>query len=161
MLHLAQVYKIGFSSQAGLQLLAAQKSETMWVLLTDPKSVVVPEANAYGDDVLVLVELSNNNQVVSIQLAHGWILELIQKFLASGITPDFLHQETERAEQWRQSLTLQSQELDRRALELEARREQIQALEEDLKQKQRDLEQATEQLNHRELTLTKRLEACE
>jgi hypothetical protein len=44
-----------------------------------------------------------------------------------------LQQEVERAEEWRQSLTLQNQDLARRTLELEARREQIQALEESLK----------------------------
>jgi len=44
-----------------------------------------------------------------------------------------LQQEVERAEQWRQSLTIQNQDLARRSLELEARREQIQALEESLK----------------------------
>jgi hypothetical protein len=49
------------------------------------------------------------------------------------MTPAQLRQEAERAESWRQSLTLQNQDLARRSLELEARREQIQALEESLK----------------------------
>lgn len=61
------------------------------------------------------------------------MLDLIGTYLTTGITPDFLRQEAERAEQWRQSLTLQNQDLARRTLELEARREQIQALEESLK----------------------------
>jgi chromosome segregation ATPase len=94
----------------------------------------------FSEHLLVLVELSSTHQVVSIQEAKDWILELMQKYLTQGITPDFLKQETERAEQWRQSLTLQSQELERRTLELEARREQIQSLEEDLKRQKHELE---------------------
>jgi len=42
-------------------------------------------------------------------------------------------QQASRAEKWRQTLTLQNQELARRLLELEARREQIEALEESFK----------------------------
>lgn len=57
----------------------------------------------------------------------------MQIYLSSGMTPELLQQEVERAEQWRQSLTIQNQDLARRSLELEARREQIQALEESLK----------------------------
>jgi hypothetical protein len=49
------------------------------------------------------------------------------------MTPELLQQEVERAEHWRQSLTLQNQDLARRSLELEARREQIQSLEESMK----------------------------
>ena len=58
---------------------------------------------------------------------------MLQTYLSNGITPAFLHQEVERAEKWRQTLSLQSQDLARRSLELEARREQIQALEESLR----------------------------
>jgi hypothetical protein len=140
MLYLAQVHKTGFSSQAGLRLLAVQTSETVWDLITDTEGILAAEVNDYGKDLLVLVELSSTRQVLSIRDATAWVLEFVQKFLAMGITPDFLQQETIRAEQWRQSLTLQSQELDRRALELEARREQIQALEEELKQKKQQLD---------------------
>jgi len=61
------------------------------------------------------------------------VLKLVQTYLTSGMTVEFLQQEAERAEKWRQNLTLQNQELARRSLELEARREQIQALEESLK----------------------------
>ncbi len=159
MLHLAQVHKTGFSSQAGLRLLAAQTSETVWSLITDADRIVAAEVNDYGKDVLVLVELSSTHQVISMRDATDWVLEFVHNFLATGITPDFLQQETVRAEQWRQSLTLQSQELDRRALELEARREQIQSLEEELKQKKQLLDQFNQELDRRELDLKSRAEA--
>ncbi len=146
MLHLAQVQKKGYLGKAGLHLLATQKSENIWVVNAEEEVILASEANVYSENMLVLVELSNTQQILSIQDAKDWVVDLVQKFLINGITPAFLHQETERAEQWRQSLTLQSQELDRRALELEARREQIQSLEEDLKREKKQCESLSQQL---------------
>ncbi|MGA7933875.1 MAG: hypothetical protein WCA35_10040 [Kovacikia sp.] len=140
MLYLAQVQKKGFLGKAGLQLLARQRSENAWTLVTEEETILSTEAGNFSEGLLVLVELTNNNQVLSIKDAKDWVLDILQKFLVTGITPTFLQQETERAEQWRQSLTLQSQELDRRALELEARREQIQDLEETLKREKKMVE---------------------
>lgn len=145
MLYLAQVQKKGILGKAGLQLLARQKSEHAWVLLPEEDMVLSSEANNFNEGMLVLADLTTARQVIEIQDAKDWVLEIIQKFLLNGITPAFLQQETERAEQWRQSLTLQSQELDRRALELEARREQIQVLEENLKREKRLIESMTAQ----------------
>jgi flagellar motility protein MotE (MotC chaperone) len=150
MLHLAQVQKKGYLGKAGLRLLASQKSEHVWTVLPEQETIVCTEAAAYGESLLVLVELSNTHQIISLREANEWVVELIQKYLSYGITPAFLEQETERAEQWRQSLTLQSQELERRTLELEARREQIQALEEDLKREKKQLEQVMEQVRNQE-----------
>jgi hypothetical protein len=133
MLYLAQVQKKGFLGKAGLLLLARQRSEHAWTLVTEETVIPATEAGSFSEGLLVLVETTINHQVLSVKDAKDWVLDIIQKFLVSGVTPSFLQQETERAEQWRQSLTLQSQELDRRALELEARREQVQALEESLK----------------------------
>ncbi|UBF26991.1 hypothetical protein K9N68_03145 [Kovacikia minuta CCNUW1] len=147
MLYLAQVQKKGFLGKAGLQLLARQKSENAWILLTEEETIPATEAGNFSEGLLVLVDVTNNRQVLSIKDAKDWILDIIQNFLVTGITPAFLQQETERAEQWRQSLTLQSQELDRRALELEARREQIQDLEETLKREKRMVETIAAQQN--------------
>jgi hypothetical protein len=60
------------------------------------------------------------------------VIYLVQTYLADGITPDLLQQEIANVEDWRQTLTLQNQDLARRTLELEAHREQIKALEERL-----------------------------
>jgi hypothetical protein len=145
MLYLAQVQKKGFLGKAGLCLLARQKSENAWAVVEE-EVILSTEANNFGEGLLVLVELSNTRQVLTIKDAKDWVLDIIQRFLTSGITPAFLQQETERAEQWRQSLTLQSQELDRRALELEARREQVQELEEKLKREKKTLETMAAQI---------------
>lgn len=140
MLYLAQVQKKGFLGKSGLLLLARQRSEYAWAVVTEESIIPSAEANIFSEGALVLVELTSSHQVVSVKDAKEWVLEIVQQFLVAGITPSFLQQETERAEQWRQSLTLQSQELDRRALELEARREQVQALEETLKREKKMLE---------------------
>lgn len=145
MLYLAQVQKKGILGKAGLRLLARQKSEHAWTVISEEETILSAEASSFGEGLLVLVELTSARQVVSIKDAKDWIIDVVQKFLVSGITPAFLQQETERAEQWRQSLTLQSQELDRRALELEARREQIQVLEENLKREKKLIESMTAQ----------------
>jgi hypothetical protein len=140
MQYLAQVQKKAFLGKAGLRLLAQERSEYAWSLVTDEDLVLATEASTLSEGLLVLVELDSNRQVVAIADATHWVLDIAQKFLSTGITPAFLQEETDRAEQWRQSLTLQSQEIDRRALELEARREQIQELEEKLKREKRLIE---------------------
>jgi hypothetical protein len=140
MLYLAQVQKKGLLGKSGLQLLARQKSENAWAILPEEEVILATEAINFSEGMFVLVELGASRQVLTVNDAKEWLLDIVQKFLVNGITPAFLQQETERAEQWRQSLTLQSQELDRRALELEARKEQIQAMEEKLKREKRAMD---------------------
>ena len=145
MLYLAQVQKKGLLGKAGLQLLARQKSENAWTVLPEEEVILSSEASSFSEGTFVLVELSASRQALTINDAKAWLLGLVQDFLVNGITPAFLQQETERAEQWRQSLTLQSQELDRRALELEARKEQIQEMEEKLKREKKAIDALSSQ----------------
>jgi hypothetical protein len=147
MLYLAQVHKNEFLDQQQLRLLARQEGENFWAMIPEEAFILLGKNNPYDvpmgtsrrldfslcEKLLVLVELSPTGDIQRMEEATGWILHLIQTYLTTGITPDFLRQEADRAEQWRQSLTLQNQEIARRSLELEARREQIQALEESLK----------------------------
>lgn len=147
MLYLAQVIKHEISGKLGLRLLVRQETESVWTVLTEEDAVpqIIPNIQEtrgsnisilLSEGLLVLVELSSKQEVESLQIATNWVLDLVETYLTSGITPSFLQQESERAEQWRQTLTLQSQELARRSLEVEARREQIQALEEGLRRNQ-------------------------
>jgi hypothetical protein len=133
MLHLAQVQKQALSGKAELRLLARQEAEYLWAVITEELVIPAAEAITLSQGLLVLLELSPTGEIESIQDAAHWVLELVQTYLTCGITPTFLQHEADRAEQWRQNLTLQNQELARRSLELEARREQIQALEESFK----------------------------
>jgi hypothetical protein len=134
MLHLAQVQQA--TGEVGLRLLARQEGEYTWTVMTEEVVIPAHEANntyLLSEGLLALVELSSTGKILNLQNATNWVMELVQVYLTSGITPAFLQQECERAEDWRQNLTLQNQELARRLLELEARREQIEALEEGLK----------------------------
>lgn len=146
MLYLAKVEKKGgLLGKAGLRLLARQQAENKWAIVSQEEPIVTPEASPYGDGLLVLVDV-NNRQVSNVRDATDWEMQLVKQFLAQGITPDFLQQETERAEQWRQSLTLQSQDLARRNIELEKRRDQLQDLEEKLNQRERQVRTLEEKL---------------
>ncbi len=120
--------------------IARQESDDIWEIVRDAKPIKSDRAATYSPNTWVLVKINDRQEVLQVEDAKPWILEIIQTYLSLGVTPEFLRQETERAEQWRQSLTLQSQELDRRALELEARREQLQALEGELKREKQELE---------------------
>jgi hypothetical protein len=145
MLHLAQVTQTDPGGKVRLQLLAQQKAEHAWAVLTDEDTVLWCDAD-YHTGVLVLLELSPTKQVQHISDATGWVLEMMEQYLSLGVTPAILQEEVQRAEQWRQSLTLQSQELGRRALEMEARRDQIQELEENLKLEKQKLEEMAAEL---------------
>ncbi|HLO85735.1 MAG TPA: hypothetical protein VK203_12115 [Nostocaceae cyanobacterium] len=140
MLYLAQVRKNEFLDQHQLRLLARQESENLWTAIAEEAFILLGKGNTFNEKLLVLVELSPTGEIENIKEATSWVLYLVQTYLSTGITPDFLQREAEMAENWRQSLTLQSQDLARRSLELEARREQIQALEENLQQEKVKLE---------------------
>ncbi len=157
MLHLAQVQKNEFSGGVELRLLVRQQSEDLWSVMVPEE--ILPVVNTTDDlaarlyliaGSLALVELSETNEILNIRDAKDWILRLVQQYLSSGISPALLQQETERAEQWRQDLTLQSQELARKTLEKEAHREQLQQLEEELKREKKQLEMMTAQLKLKE-----------
>jgi hypothetical protein len=133
MLYLAQVHKNEFLDQLQLRLLARQEAVNLWAMIPEEAFILLGKGNTVSERLLVLVELSPTGDIERLEDATNWVLHLVQAYLSCGVTPEFLQQEADRAEHWRQSLTLQNQELARRSLELEARREQIQALEESLK----------------------------
>jgi len=133
MLYLAQVHKNEFLDQYQLRLLARQEADYLWTIIPEEAFILLSKGNTMSENLLVLVELSSKGDIEKIEDASSWVLNIIQTYLSTGMTPELLQQEVEQAEQWRQSLTLQNQDLARRTLELEARREQIQALEESLK----------------------------
>ncbi|KAB8314046.1 hypothetical protein SD81_039195 [Tolypothrix campylonemoides VB511288] len=132
MLYLAQIHKNDFLDQLQLRLLAREEAENMWVIIPEEAFILLGKSNTLTEK-LVLVELSPTGDIERLEDATNWVLNLVKAYLTTGITPEFLQEEADRAEQWRQNLTLQNQDLARRSLELEARREQIQALEESLK----------------------------
>ncbi len=132
MLYLARVKRNVISGETQLQLLARQFSDENWKIC-DRQSLPLHHELGYSEGLLVLVKLDRKNEVIEINEAQNWILELVEKYLSkTKITPEFVKKERERIEQWRQELASQSQDLTRRSLEIETRREQLQELEETL-----------------------------
>jgi hypothetical protein len=139
MLYLAKVQKKEILGEISLQLLAYQNSDETWAILAEKNVLTFPTdcgiqlnnfpTNVLNEGVLVLADIGENGEVLKMRSATNWVLQLVYRYLTTGITPDFLQLEAEKAEEWRQSLTLQSQALSRRFIEVEARREQIQTLE--------------------------------
>jgi hypothetical protein len=157
MLYLAQVQKNTTSGEMGMQLLACQTSDDIWQL---SKTEILPlaEENNFNEGVFLLVECVDNKQVVSISEAKDLILNLLQLSVAKArldsplqtastrSNPPLLEEEREKIEQWRQEITSQSLELNRRALEIETHREQLQELEQTLKQNSEKLIEEQKQL---------------
>lgn len=150
MLYLAQVHQNKVSGQRELQLLAYRQSEQVWQVMGG-ENIPLELEQQWGEGVLVLVELGNNQQILDLKPAKDWVVYLVQRHLsaATAITPEFLQQEEARIEQWRQQMTAQSLELTRRQLEIETQREQLQELETSLKQEREKLEARWQQLEQR------------
>ncbi|MGV2828625.1 hypothetical protein [Myxosarcina sp. GI1(2024)] len=146
MLYLAQVQINSTSGEIQLQLLARQKSEYVWEVDNLEAILLTKETSLYPG-VLVLVETSENGQIISIQEAKDWVLSILQQYLTkNAINSQFIEAEQHKVEQWRQEITVQNLELNRRALEIETRREQLQELEQELKRHQEDLAKKQQQL---------------
>jgi hypothetical protein len=145
MQYLAQVQKNQVSDELEILLIARQYSEYGWTLLVEQEAIPYHCDRPAGEGVLLLVTLSDEGEFLAATNAKDWLLQIVQTFLVSGITPEFLREEAERTESWRRDQTLKSQDLDRRALELEARREQIEQLEESLKREKKQIEGLTSQ----------------
>ncbi|MGD1907967.1 MAG: hypothetical protein ACFB0C_18535 [Leptolyngbyaceae cyanobacterium] len=150
MQYLAKVEPVEPDTPPTLRLLARHIKDYMWERLEDERVVTLREAGSWSNGALVLVNLDDNDeQGIAAEDATPWVMDLVDTFLAQGVTPRTLEQEVERAEQWRQSLTLESQEVDRRALEATARRDEIQELEKSLKLERIDLERREAELQDR------------
>lgn len=132
MQYLAKVHSKYSPETTQLQLLAFNSSAHVWELVTPRKIVATAHEVPFNEQALILLEM-DDDRVVGTQDATEWVTDFIAEYLSLGLTPRGLEDELERAEQWRQSLTLQSQEVRRRALETAARRDEIQNLEKRLK----------------------------
>ncbi len=149
MLNLAQVQIDPNSGKLQLQVLARQKSEYVWEV-GNSDTLLLAKESSLGEGVLVLVEMGDNQQIISIQEAKDWILTILQQHLTkNAINHQFIAAEQSKVEQWRQEITAQNLELNRRALEIETRREQLQELEQTLKQDREELARQQQKLAKR------------
>ncbi|MBD2666369.1 hypothetical protein B6N60_01610 [Richelia sinica FACHB-800] len=150
MLYLAEVQKQkgGLLSGGGkteLKLIACQRNDQNWTPVSD-EMIVAEEASKLNDGALVLVELSPNRQVQRIQEAGRPLVNILQNF--SRQVEKFKVKE-EEIDQWKQSLMIQVQELNRREMDMEARFEQVKQIEEDfhrLEEQKKEAEQAKSEM---------------
>jgi chromosome segregation ATPase len=150
-LYLAEVQKpkSGFNisgrSKAELKLLACQRSEQNWSAIPGEELVAAPEeANNYSPGVLVLVDMNANRQIQSQLREAGKHLVGILQNLSRQI--EKYKKEADEIESWRQSLSLQSQQL-------QLRQEEIYGREEDLESTRAELDRLTQEAQAIETTL--------
>lgn len=132
MLYLAEVQKkAGFigSGKPEFKLLACQRNEYSWSAVNGDETLVAPDDASYNAGALVMVEVSGSRQVQRHYEAGRTLTNILQTF--SNLSKKSKTQE-EEIEQWKQSLTFQSQELNRREMEIESRQEQLEQAEADL-----------------------------
>ncbi|MBW4431744.1 MAG: pilus motility taxis protein HmpF [Pelatocladus maniniholoensis HA4357-MV3] len=132
MLYLAEVQKqkgglLGGGSKTELKLLACQRTDQNWSAGSE-EIITAEEASKLNDGALILVELNPQRQVQRIQEAGRPLVNILQNF--SRQLEKFKLKE-EEIDQWKESLTFQAQELNRREIEMEMRLEQLQQMEDD------------------------------
>lgn len=134
MLYLAQVTKNPYLNELELQLLVMETSEHLWQKISGTLYMENRETlQKFNEGLLVLVKVDENKQILLIDNAKNWILDIIENFLSEPrLTLEFIQQEEARIEQSRQEITSKNLDLTRRQLELETQREQIQAVESSL-----------------------------
>lgn len=150
MLYLAEVLRkarvIG-GGRPELKLLACQRSELSWSAVSGEEIIPAPDDVSYNAGALIMVELSAGKQVQRHAEAGRQLVSILQNF--SRLQEKAKTQE-EEIEQWKQSLTYQSQELNRREMEIEAAQEQLQQMDEDferLEKQRQEIEAAQEEVN--------------
>ena len=151
MLYLAEVKKQTKGLISGLKtelkLLACQEKDQAWTPVTGEETISCDYLSYVGEGALLLVNLNGNKQVQGTpELAGNRLVRQLQYF--SRLLEKSKQQE-EDIEQWRQSLTIQSQELNRRREEINAQLEEIErkAQEfENLEEQRQEIQEAWDKL---------------
>ena len=145
MLNLAQVTKQLASGQLELKVLASQRADESWEVV-ESDALPIPENMVLAEGVLVLLERASDQRISSIKPVKDWILEILKTHLSRDNSSQLVAAEKLKIEKWRQEMTVQNLELNRRFLEIETRREQLQELEQTLKQEQERLQLLAQKL---------------
>jgi hypothetical protein len=154
-LYLAEVKKQirGFIGgyKTELKLLACQHNDQTWSAIPGEDILTYDETNSLGEGALLLVNLSNNRQLQgNPELAGAEMVRQLQKIAR---LMERSKKDQEKIEEWKQSLTYQSEILNRQKMEMETRIEQIEQIEaefEYLERKRQELETLKQQLNEQQ-----------
>ena len=155
MLYLAEVKKQtrGFIGgyKTELKLLACQHKDQTWSAIAGNDILTYDETNSIGEGALLLVNLSDNRQLQgNPELAGAEMVRQLQKI---SRLMERSKKDQEKIEQWKQSLTYQSEILNRQKMEMETRIEQIEQIEaefEYLERKRQELETLKQQLKEQQ-----------
>jgi DNA repair exonuclease SbcCD ATPase subunit len=132
--YLAEVQKksgVFGGGKAELKLLACMRGES-WIAVPGEETIPADEAGNFNSGALVLAEVNANKQLQGTPKEAGrQIVSILQNY--SRLQEKTKTQE-EEIEQWKQSLTYQSQELNRREMEMQAQLEQFEQIQQDLDQ---------------------------
>ena len=158
MLYLAEVKKQtkGFIGgyKIELKLLACQHNDQTWSAIPGNDTLTYDETNSRGEGALLLVNLSNNRQLQgNPELAGAEMVRQLQKI---SRLMERSKEDQEKIEQWKQSLTYQSEILNRQKIEMEARIEQIEQIEAEfqyLDHQRQELETLKQQLKEQQRNL--------
>ena len=131
-LYLAELQKVksgllSITGKSELKLLACQHNDQNWSPV--PKEVIFAnETTKFNHGALVLVELSPNRQIQRIEEASQPLINILQSFSRQVAK---LKLKEGEINQWKHSLTIQAEELNRRQKEMESRWQEIQRLEDE------------------------------
>ena len=113
-----------------VKLLACERNDKSWSAVPTDEAIAADDLSQFGDGALIVVNLGGNRQIQgSPEPAGNRILSILQNF--SRLLEKTKSQE-EESEQWKQSLTYQAEELNRRQAEMENRLEELEGAEEEL-----------------------------
>ncbi|AZB73234.1 pilus motility taxis protein HmpF [Synechococcus elongatus] len=142
MLYLAEVGKRGGlfgGNKVEFRLIAFQRPDEGWQVLPEEEVVASDKNCDFATGALVLLDLNNSRQVQRVQEATQRLLGFLREF--SRLQERYRAQEAE-VEQWKESLSIQSQELSRRQQEFESRQDQLQQLQMELVQLEEQKQEA-------------------
>ncbi|MBD2688648.1 hypothetical protein H6G87_06090 [Synechococcus elongatus FACHB-1061] len=142
MLYLAEVGKRGGlfgGNKVEFRLIAFQRPDEGWQVLPEEEVLASDKTCDFSPGALVLLDLNNSRQVQRIQEATQRLLGFLREF--SRLQERYRAQEAE-VEQWKESLSIQSQELSRRQQEFENRQDQLQQLQAELFQLEEQKQEA-------------------
>ena len=114
----------GFDTK--LKLLACQRNDRSWSVVPGNEFIETDDTGNLGDGALVIVDIANRQVQGKIETASKELIVILQGF--SRLLDKTKSQEDE-IEGWKESLTIQSEELSRREIEMENRLEQLEQME--------------------------------
>ncbi len=160
MQYLAEVKKQtkGFISglKTEFKLLACQHNDQTWSAVPGDEVIVTEEVNyQVGEGALLILTLASNRQIQGFPELAG--AELVRQLQKLSRLSEKIKDQREEVEQWKQSLTYQSQELSRREMEMEGRLEQLEEMEgelQTLERRRHELENSWESLQQQQEQLS-------